>query len=116
MERLFIRWVKFPEDAPIRSFWEKWLEKFPEMRETVDSASELVRISSGWQPRQQLSPEEVNSIWGRIRSSIGQIGQVKEMEPLQSRLQILQIRLLYYKWYVIISVAFVILVLLWLAG
>lgn len=98
MERLFIRWIKYPNDAPIRSFWENWLKKFPDMQETVELAAELVRRASDWPGDSGLSSEDVNSLWGRIRTSIG---QVKEMEPLQSRIDILKIRLLYYRWYVI---------------
>ncbi len=108
MERLFIRWVKFPDDAPIRSFWENWLKKFPQMRTTVAEASELVRISSEWKPDESLSLDEVNSIWGRIRSSID---QVKEMDPWQSRLDTLGVRVVYYKWYIAVLAALLILVL-----
>lgn len=102
MERLFIRWVKYPEDPPFRSYWEGWLKKFPEMRDTVNEAAELVRMSSDWQFKNSLSPEEVNSIWGRIRSSIG---QVREMESFGTRMQILKIRALYYRWYLVAFIA-----------
>lgn len=97
MERLFIRWVRYPNDGPIRSFWENWLKKFPEMEETVETARQLLLASSDW-PQDSLSSEEVNSLWGRIKSSIG---QVKEMEPLESRIDILKIRLAYYRWYIV---------------
>jgi hypothetical protein len=98
MERLFIRWIRNPNDGPIRSFWENWLKKFPEMQGTVDTARELVQKSSDWFQEPVLTTEETNSLWGRIRSSIE---QVKEMEPLQSRLDVLKIRLFYYRWYVV---------------
>ncbi|GAA4436721.1 hypothetical protein GCM10023091_14950 [Ravibacter arvi] len=107
MERLFIRWVVVPEDAPIRAFWEKWLEKFPEKRETVRTAAQLVRGASDWRSPNALSGEEVNSIWGRIRSSIGQVNE----EPLDSRMKILKIRMLYYKWHILIAAVVILLIL-----
>lgn len=98
MERLFIRWIKYPDDVPIHAFWESWLKKFPEMQDTVHAAAELIRASSDWPQENDLSEDEVGSIWTRIRSSIG---QVKEMDPLQSRIEILKFRLFYYRWYLI---------------
>lgn len=69
MENLFIRWVRFPDDPPIRSFWENWILKYPAMKETVDSARELVLAASDWKP-ESLSNQDINSIWDRIRSSL----------------------------------------------
>ena len=69
MENLFIRWVRFPDDPPIRSFWENWILKYPAMKETVDSARELVLAASDWKP-EALSNQDINSIWDRIRSSL----------------------------------------------
>jgi len=108
MERLFIHWVRFPDDPPFKSYWEGWLKKYPEMYETVEEARELVRMSSDWQFKNSLTSEEVHSLWGRIRSSIG---QVREMESFRTRLRMLGIRLLYYRWYLVALVALLILVL-----
>jgi hypothetical protein len=69
MENLFIRWVRFPDDPPIRSFWENWIIKYPSRKDTVDKARELVLMASEWKP-EMLSSQEVNSIWGRIRSTL----------------------------------------------
>lgn len=69
MENLFIRWVRFPDDPPIRSFWENWIIKYPSRKDTVDRARELVLTASEWKP-EMLSSQEVNSIWGRIRSTL----------------------------------------------
>ncbi|CAG4999325.1 hypothetical protein DYBT9275_02202 [Dyadobacter sp. CECT 9275] len=69
MEKLFIRWVRFPDDPAIRTFWEGWILKNPSMKETVDKAKELVFIASDWKP-DALSGSEVNSLWGRIMSSL----------------------------------------------
>ena len=77
MENLFIRWVRFPDDAPIRSFWEGWIMKYPAMKDTVSKARELVLMASDWK-QDALSNQEVNSIWGRIRNSLDMI---KEREP-----------------------------------
>lgn len=69
MENLFIRWVRFPDDPPIRSFWENWILKYPAMKETVDKARELVLTASDWKP-ETLTNQDINSIWDRIRSSL----------------------------------------------
>ncbi|MCE7063263.1 hypothetical protein [Dyadobacter sp. CY343] len=73
MENLFIRWVRFPDDQAIRSYWENWIVKYPSRKETVDKARELVLIASDWKP-EMLSNQDVNSIWGRIRNSLDMIG------------------------------------------
>ena len=69
MENLFIRWIRFPDDPSIKSFWENWIIKYPAMKDTVDKARELVLTASDWKP-ETLSNQEVNSIWDRIRSSL----------------------------------------------
>jgi len=73
MENLFIRWVRFPDDPPIRSFWENWIRKYPAQQDTVAKARELVLIASDWRP-DSLSSQDVNSIWGRIMSSLDIMG------------------------------------------
>jgi hypothetical protein len=80
MENLFIRWVRFPNDPSIRSFWENWIEKYPGKKDTVDKARELVLLTSEWKP-EMLSNQDVNSIWDRIRNSLEII---KEREPGES--------------------------------
>lgn len=73
MENLFIRWVRFPDDPPIRSFWENWILKYPAQQDTVAKARELVLIASDWKP-ESLSNQEANSIWGRIMNSLDIMG------------------------------------------
>ena len=73
MENLFIRWVRFPDDPPIRSFWENWILKYPAQQDTVAKARELVLIASDWKS-DGLSGQDVNSIWGRIMSSLDIMG------------------------------------------
>lgn len=73
MENLFIRWVRFPDDPPIRSFWENWILKYPAQKDTVARARELVLIASDWKP-DSLTSQDVNSIWGRIMSSLDIMG------------------------------------------
>jgi hypothetical protein len=78
MENLFIRWVRFPDDPSIRTFWENWILKYPYMKANVEKARELVLTASDWKP-ESLSNQEVNSLWGRIRNSLDIIG---EREPV----------------------------------
>ena len=77
MENLFIRWVRFPNDPPIRSFWENWMLKYPNKKDTIDQARKLVLITSEWKP-EALSNQDVNSLWDRIRTSLEII---KDREP-----------------------------------
>lgn len=69
MENLFIRWVRFPDDQAIRTFWEGWISKYPSRRDTVEAARQLVLMASDWKP-ESLSNQDVNNLWNRIRSSI----------------------------------------------
>lgn len=77
MENLFIRWVRFPDDPSIRTFWENWMIKYPLKKDIVEEARQLVLTASDWK-MDGLSSQEVNSVWGRIRSSLEIIG---EREP-----------------------------------
>jgi hypothetical protein len=84
MENLFIRWVRFPDDPPIRSFWENWILKYPTQKDTVAKARELVLIASDWKP-DNLSSQDVNSIWGRIMSSLDIMGDRDSRKNVQDR-------------------------------
>jgi len=80
MENLFIRWVRFPDDPSICNFWENWMIKYPSKKDTVEQARQLVLTASDWKP-DGLSNQEVNSVWGRIISSLEIIG---DREPIDS--------------------------------
>ncbi|WP_342084067.1 hypothetical protein [Dyadobacter sp. OTU695] len=84
MENLFIRWVRFPDDPPIRSFWENWILKYPAQKDTVAKARELVLIASDWKT-DNLSGQDVNSIWGRIMSSLDIMGDRDSRKSVQDR-------------------------------
>lgn len=45
MDEFFIRWVKHPDDDT-NHFWHKWINEFPEKRETLDAAAGLIRSIS----------------------------------------------------------------------
>ncbi|TDB65325.1 hypothetical protein [Arundinibacter roseus] len=79
-ERLFIRWIRHPEDSPIRIFWEQWLQKHPHMSGTVSSARELVRSVSDWE-LEEMSGEETGSLWNRIRTSIELLPEIERLDP-----------------------------------
>lgn len=69
MEKLFIRWVRFPEDPSMSNYWEGLVAENPVMKETVQTAKELVRQASDWKP-ESISGQEANSLWERIRNSL----------------------------------------------
>lgn len=74
MEKLFIRWIQSPDDHAIHVFWEGWMEKNPEMKDKVANAKMLVIDASDFRI-DNLSNGEVNSLWGRIRSSLDNISE-----------------------------------------
>jgi len=72
MERLFIRWVRHPDDPQVAKFWVSWVRENPQQAETVESAKMLVDTVSEWQ-NMEMSRDERVSLWERIRQSIGSI-------------------------------------------
>lgn len=79
MERLFIRWVRFPDDVPIRTFWENWLVKHPHMLATVQTARRLVETASDYD--QDFTEEEVGTLWSRIRNSLDVFPEIEVLSP-----------------------------------
>ncbi len=108
MERLFIRWVRNPDDPPIQRFWENWIEQNPMMVGTVESARELVDVASGWEV-DSLPPNEAGSLWDRIRSSIETLPEIEYLDP--------SVKAIAANWYFLRwsagIVATVLLVMLW---
>ncbi|GAB3172898.1 hypothetical protein [Telluribacter humicola] len=108
MERLFIRWVRYPNDLPIRNFWENWLVQHPYMDETVTVAKQLVETSSAL-GGDTLSGEDVGSLWNKIRTSIE---HMPDVEPLDANLKTVATNWYIIRWSAGVFTAFV-LVLLW---
>ena len=108
MERLFIRWVRYPDDLPICTFWENWLIQHPHMDETVSVARRLVETSSAL-GIDVLSGEEVGSLWNKIRTSIEKLPDV---EPLDANLKTVATNWYIIRWSVAVLTAFV-MILLW---
>lgn len=69
MERLFIRWVRNPNDPHVRKFWVDWVQDNPQQAETVESAKVLVDTVSDWEETEMLA-DESRSLWQRIRESL----------------------------------------------
>lgn len=80
LDDLFVRWVKHPHDAEVTAFWQGWLAQHPYCQETVDTARLLVlNVSSG--PLHRLAPDDVSSLWGRIRESLQDMEDVRPLQP-----------------------------------
>ncbi|GHB71733.1 hypothetical protein [Persicitalea jodogahamensis] len=77
MERLFIRWVRHPDDPHVSKFWVNWVQENPQQTETVESAKMLVDTVSDWEET-EMSSEERTSLWELIRQSIGSIPSLVE--------------------------------------
>ncbi len=80
MERLFIRWVRKPDDPPIRKFWMGWIEKYPHMMDTVQEAEALVHSASDWS-LEDVTAQESGSLWSRIRTTIETLPEIEHLEP-----------------------------------
>lgn len=89
MEKLFIRWVRFPSDPSVGAFWESWITKYPEQKPTVAHARELVLTASDWKV-ETLSSQDVNSLWGRIINSLDMKKEREGDEILPSETPVLK--------------------------
>ncbi|GAB3801958.1 hypothetical protein GCM10028819_30260 [Spirosoma humi] len=77
---LFVRWVKYPDDEEVASYWQIWLLNHPHQEETVEIARELIRTGS--RPNTPgLSADDVSSVWGRIRESLQTMDDVRPLQP-----------------------------------
>ncbi|WP_025762163.1 hypothetical protein [Dyadobacter tibetensis] len=81
MEKLFIRWVRFPDDDSIDAFWEGWQSRNPEMKRTISEARSLVIEAANFKT-DPMSQQETNTLWGRIRNSLETIS---DREPVPIR-------------------------------
>ena len=108
MERLFIRWVRKPDDPPIRKFWMGWIEKHPHMMDTVQQARDLVHTASEWNV-EDVTAQESGSLWSRIRTTIEILPEIDHLEP---SLKAMATKWYFLRWSVGIA-ATVFLVLLW---
>ncbi len=77
MERLFIRWVRHPDDPHVSKFWVNWIQDNPQQTETVESAKMLVDTVSDWEGT-EMSYEERTSLWELIRQSLGSLPSLIE--------------------------------------
>lgn len=108
MERLFIRWVRDPEDAEIGKFWDGWVTKYPQMLTTVAEAQALVKNATDFNT-ETISVDEANSLWNRIRNTIETFPEIR---GLDSNVRNFAGKLLYLRWSIgILSTIAIILIL-----
>ncbi len=80
LDDLFVRWVKYPNDEEVASYWTIWLSNHPYQEETVELARELIRTGSrSYLPN--LSADDISSVWGRIRESLQTMEDVRPLQP-----------------------------------
>ncbi len=80
MERLFIRWVRHPDDPHVSKFWANWVQENPQQAGTVESAKMLVDRVSDWEETEMTREDRV-SLWALIRESIGNLPQLGSPSP-----------------------------------
>jgi hypothetical protein len=108
MERLFIRWVRDPNDPEIGKFWDGWVTQYPHMLTTVAVAQALVRSASDVST-ESISVEEANSLWSRIRSTIETFPEIR---GLDSNVRNFAGKLFFLRWSIgILSTIAIILIL-----
>lgn len=102
MERLFIRWVRNPDDPAIGKFWTHWLEQHPHRASALAQARQLVEALSDWS-EPGLTGQEAASLWQQIRVTASWL---PDLEQLDSKV------FAFRRWSVGIA-ATVMLILLW---
>ncbi|MEZ0487928.1 FecR family protein [Fibrella aquatica] len=78
---LFIRWVQHPEDDEVAAYWlgmeamqPHLSTRFREARERVSDAGRSLTLHS-------LQPDEMSTVWGRIRESLQDLEDVRPLRP-----------------------------------
>ncbi|PWJ58331.1 hypothetical protein CLV98_104190 [Dyadobacter jejuensis] len=80
MEKLFIRWIRFPDDPSINAFWEGWQRKNPDMQATIHTARSLVLRAAD--PRiDSISQQDAHTLWGRIKSTLENRTERESAQP-----------------------------------
>ena len=80
LDDLFVRWVQYPNDEEVAAYWQSWLSQHPGCADTVETARELVQVGS--RPKlSTLSSDEVSTVWGRIRSSLQALEDLRPLQP-----------------------------------
>ena len=78
-EPLFIKWVQQPEDHEVSNFWNGWVHRNPAKSVEVEEARDIVTfVSSHYE---NLNGRETRSLWRRIQYSVGEISEIKPLEP-----------------------------------
>ncbi len=96
LDDLFVRWVQYPDDEEVVAYWQIWLSKHPYQEDTVEMARELIQAGSR-SALPALLPEEISTVWGRIRESLQ---TMEDVRPLQA-----DVRAVVGWWYFIRTVA-----------
>lgn len=82
LDDLFVRWVQHPDDEEVAAFWQGWLTNNPDSIDTIDTARTIIleagqlRLTDDY-----LEPDEISSVWGRIRESLETMEDVRPLQP-----------------------------------
>jgi ferric-dicitrate binding protein FerR (iron transport regulator) len=78
---LFIRWVQHPEDDEVAAYWQGIQEAQPSLRTRFRDARQLVQDIGGSLTLNIIPPDEMASVWGRIRGSLQDLEDVRPLRP-----------------------------------
>ncbi len=78
---LFIRWVQHPEDDEVMAFWEGLEIQQPHLRKRFRDARELVQDIGRSLTLNTIPPDDMATVWGRIRGSLQDLEDVRPLRP-----------------------------------
>lgn len=78
---LFIRWVQHPEDDEVAAFWQSLESVQPQLRIRFRDARQLVQDLGRSITLNTLPPDDMSTVWGRIRESLQDMEDVRPLRP-----------------------------------
>ncbi|QKZ12419.1 FecR family protein [Spirosoma sp. KUDC1026] len=82
LDDLFVRWVQHPDDEEVAAFWHSWLTNNPGSTDTIDTARTIILEAGRLRlTDDELEPDEISSVWGRIRVSLETMEDVRPLQP-----------------------------------
>ncbi len=101
---LFIRWVQHPEDDEVAAYWQGLEDMQPQLRIRFRDARQLVQDIGRSVTLNTLRPDEMSTVWERIRGSLQDLEDVRPLRP--------EVRSFIGWWYFARSIAAILVIIL----